>query len=251
MVTIVTSLSKNLWDSYAKGSLLSWARHIKGDYLLVVTVDGPIPSDITSVVPKGTKVISIDNIPDFKGFMARYPNVPTMPPNVPPEHTFRFDYLRFWPKAFSLKYASDLANGNPVLWLDADVSFFKDVTTDTILRDFQQGYSIVCLDRGAPWGYMDSGYFGFRGIEGTKVIDDLYNIYTTGSIFNYKECHDAWLLSRVLDLRGKEWYQRNVLSLSPREDTKDGAKYLNPMEHTWLKAHCVHFKGNRKGEAAS
>lgn len=253
MLTIVTSLSKGLWDSYARDSVASWVKHLKGDYSLCITVDGPIPSDIRAVAPNAA-VISLDGIPVFREYLENFGHIAMVPNGAPPGEHFRWDHTRFWPKVVSMEYVTpDEDSDGPCLWLDADVYMHKDLEIERIIKDLYHGrnpvtdppWSVVCLDRAAPWGYMDSGYFLWSNPD---PVFRLYNIYRTGSIFMYKEHHDAWLMNRVLETFGPEWLSENVFSLSGKKNSKDPREFLNPMEHTWLSGYLTHFKGQRKQE---
>lgn len=259
-LTIVTSFNARLWDAYARYSLTSWLRHLKGDYHLVITMDGPIPSDMLTVLGStggmeydsstgvALEIISLDNIPEYRMFLERFPNVPP-PPGAPQDQYYRWDYRRFWPKVYSLAACADrygTAKEFPILWLDADITLHADLSVDRIMADGKDKV-IVCLDRGAPWTNMDSGYFLME--EGSEqVINYMYNIYMSGTLFHLREWHDSYVLSRVLDILGPEWYEANVLSLSGKVNSNKAMDYINPLEKTWLKDYAVHLKGNRKGE---
>jgi len=203
MLHVCTSLNKSLWDSYARNSVLSWVRHLKGNYNLTITLDGVIPENIFSDIKEvwqeensgSLSVISLDNIPDFYEFMDKYTDF-AGPPNTPPHEMYRWDHRRFAPKAFTLYLLVDsydysrgsFEHPDPVLWLDADIHMFKDLEITRILKDLTYGrdavetvpYSVVCLDRGAPWPNMDSGYLLLDGPEACTVVSYLWNIYDTG-----------------------------------------------------------------------
>lgn len=250
-LTIVTSFNTRLWDAYAKFSLASWLRHLKGDYHLVVTIDGPVPSDLAEVLSGAPsyEIVCLDNIPEYRAFLERFPNVPP-PPGAPQDQYYRWDYKRFWPKVYTLRHATAISRDPfpsfPVLWLDADVTLHADLEVSRIIED-TKGRDLVCLDRGAPWTNMDSGYLLIEEMA-ANVIFYMYNIYMSGTLFHLREWHDSYVLSRVLDILGPEWYEDNVLSLSGKVNSNKAMDYINPLEKTWLKDFAVHLKGNRKGE---
>lgn len=271
MLNIVTSFNARLWDAYARNSIASWLRYLKGDYSLTVTLDGPVPEDLAKVLFDGwdpensgtISIISLDNIPELHTFLQATSHIQTMPPNVPPHEAFRFDFRRFTPKVFSLKLMVDKAesitkayeDADPVLWLDADIVMHKDLEVTRILKDLLHDrtadrippWGVVCLDRGRPWTNMESGYL-LLSEEGFILVEYLWNLYKTGGIFQYREQHDSYLISRVFEMMGPEWYEHNVYSLSGRVDSNDARDMLNPMEKTWLNEYMLHLKGSRKGE---
>lgn len=267
MLTVVTSFSKTLWDAYALHGIASWLKHLKGDWRLVITIDGPVPDDLPhgmnlesngSCESREVTVVSLDNLPGYAEFLFRS-SVVQMPEGVNPNDRFRFEFRRFWPKVFSINMVVQdgmtAPENSPILWLDADMVLFKDLEVVRMVKDlvhnrnplYEGHYDLVCLDRGQPWNYMDSGYLLFSG-NSDKISDALFNTYVTGAIFHFREWHDAFLLSRVLDILGPEFYAENVLSLSGKVDTHDPNQFLNPIAKTWLGEYLIHFKGNRKGE---
>ena len=200
-LTIVTSFNRAIWNNHGKTCIESWVRHLRSSpnaqhgasaspdggsamasppaYELHLYIDGPIPSDL----PKGDNIHVhwLDTEPEYTRFLTETRDV-TPNPHIPPEHKFRFEFRRFWPKVRSIYdaalaqhrsltlpspdggsavHANAVSVTGPILWLDADILFKKDISVDRILEDLKDNQTVVCLDRGHPWNYMDSGYLLF------------------------------------------------------------------------------------------
>lgn len=257
---IVSSFSKELWDRYASACIKSQVKHIvssescKVEFLF--TIDGPTP-DLSSLFLENPgvtiRVESLDNQPEYMGFVERNKARP-LPP-VPPDHQFRFEFMRFWPKVYTIVRAYEMIQDTSakVLWLDADMAVRKDVEASSLIKDIDN-HAFVVLDRGAPWNYMDSGYFMFQdryhhGIQrAEQFIHALGNLYDTDTLFEFQQWHDAYLFTQVMKMLWGEDRDKYVLSLSGRVDTNDPREYLNPITKTWLGEYFTHFKGSLKQE---
>lgn len=263
---VISSFSKDLWDRYASACIKSQVKHIKPSedcsVRFLFTVDGVIP-DLSELILENPgvdiRVESLDNQPEYMGFVNRNSKRPI--PNVPPDHQFRFEFLRFWPKVYTIVRAYEISQQThcKVLWLDADMAVRKDVDASRIVEDLyvkprtEDTYSFVCLDRGAPWGYMDSGYFLFHKFTSWQdttgdFIRTLGNLYDTDTLFEFQQWHDAYLFTQIMKMLWGEDRDKYVLSLSGRVDTSDPREYLNPITKTWLGEYFTHFKGNLKTE---
>lgn len=254
MLTIVTSFNKAIWESHGKTCITSWLDHLVGDYTLKFYIDGPIPNDLP--VGKGIEVFFLDNDKDYVKFLRDTANIQE-PQGVPPEHQFRFQFRRFWPKVHAIYSAfqevSDYGVDGALLWLDADILMTQDLEVSKILADADNYKEFCILDRGPPWGYMDSGYLLMNtklSYDGqtwaSQFINLLNNLYTSKTIFQFREWHDAYLMSQVLKMmfgeQGSEAYKANVKSLSGLSSS------LHPLEESWLRGHLTHLKGGRKNE---
>lgn len=248
---IATSFNRDLWHRYAKACVSSWVSNLQGDYRLLITVDGPLPSDLHEVV-KDTdhEIILLDNEPEYVRFLKETSHI-NGPQGVPPEHQFRFEFRRFWPKVFTFHKAVMACHYDYHIWLDADVMMIKETPVET-LRNFKPEVlgGVTILDRGPTWGYMDSGFIMGRPGNGEyNFFDDFvrytYNLYTTKNIFQMAEWHDAWLFSFVLRMMSDNPEYNAVQSLSGKSDK------LNPMEDSPLAEYMIHFKGVRKNELQS
>ena len=266
MLTIVTSFNRAIWNNHGKTCIESWVRHLRSSpnaqhgasaspdggsamasppaYELHLYIDGPIPSDL----PKGDNIHIhwLDNEPEYVKFLTETRDV-TPNPNIPPEHKFRFEFRRFWPKVFSIKHALyEDKEYNPFLWLDADILFKKDLSVERILEDVKEEKDsdpeIACLDRGPPWNYMDSGYvlFGNNSAVSNHLIEALYNIYTTKTLFRFTEWHDAFLMSQVMNILWGDDKGNFVKSLGGMSSS------LHPLDDSWLRDYMVHLKGGLK-----
>jgi len=248
-LTIVTSFNRHIWNNHGKTCISSWLEHLKGNYALHLYIDGPIPTDL----PKGDniKVHWLDNEPEYTRFLTETRDV-NPNPNIPPEHKFRFEFRRFWPKVFAIKHAY---NSDMLLWLDADILFKKDIDVETLVKDCGNDTAkepdkrrIVTLDRGHPWNYIDSGFLCLLPPNGVyehpdTFVDALYNIYTTKTIFRFTEWHDAFLMSQVFNILWGNDYGDYVKSLSGKTSS------LHPLDESWLSEYMVHLKGALKANA--
>ena len=259
-LSIVTSFNRAIWYNHGKTCISSWEEHIKGAYELHLYIDGPIPSDL----PKGDNIHIhwLDNEPEYVKFLTETRDV-TPNPSIPPEHKFRFEFRRFWPKVRSIYdaalaqhrsltlpspdggsaiHANAVSVTGPILWLDADILFKKDISVDRILEDLKDNQTVVCLDRGHPWNYMDSGYLLFDPtfLDAFQFVESLYNIYTTKTLFRFTEWHDAFLMSQVMNILWGDDKGNFVKSLSGMSSS------LHPLDDSWLRDYMVHLKGGLK-----
>jgi len=255
-LTIVTSFNRHIWNNHGKTCIESWIKHLYGplgeegiapDYQLHLYIDGPIPTDL----PKGDniKVHWLDNEPEYTRFLTETRDV-NPNPNIPSEHKFRFEFRRFWPKVFAIHHAyQNLDSGEHVMWLDADILFKKDIQVERVHFANECAEGIVCLDRGHPWNYIDSGFLNIRkdSTYGPGPIDyfvsAIYTIYTTKTIFKFTEWHDAFLMSQVFNILWGKDYGDFVKSLSGKTSS------LHPLDESWLSEYMVHLKGNLKAHA--
>ena len=246
--TIVTSFNKAIWDGHGKPCVMSWLKHIKGDYNLHIYMDGRPASDL----PKADNIryFFLDNFEDYTKFLRDTVNM-GVPQGVPPEHQFRFQFRRFWPKVFSISEEIWESSFPKILWLDADILFNKNFALTEFTQDHTKPFTI--LDRGEPWGYCDSGfmYLQERDEESTILADfatHLRNLYHTKTIFQFREWHDAYLITQLLKITfGKQTsdvYKSSVESLCGLSSS------LHPLEDSPLKEYMVHLKGQRKSEAS-
>jgi len=241
--TIVTSFNKAIWDGHGKPCVMSWLKHIKGNYNLHIYMDGRPASDLPRA--DNIRYFFLDNYADYTKFLRDTANMGA-PQGVPPEHQFRFQFRRFWPKVFSI--AKEVAQVDDVLWLDADILVNKDFDLTAFSKEHSKMFTI--LDRGEPWGYCDSGFMLLKeqGFELRDFISKLENIYTTKTIFQFREWHDAYLITQLLKITfGKQTsdqYKAFVESLCGLSSS------LHPIEDSPLKEYMVHLKGQRKNEAS-
>jgi len=228
---IVTSWGPKGWDLYGKNFLDS-TRNWEKSITLEIYVDGMDPTTITgSHVP--TVVKSLEETQGFTTFREAHKDKNG---ETPEGYNYRLDAYKFCAKVFALHDAA--IDPQPFIWLDADVITHAPLT-EAWLRAIVKP-SITHLGRKGI-NYSETGFIYFEGVEARALIADMYDIYTTGEVFNYQEWTDAFIFERVLQLH-------KMHALEAHSLVDPDYMGLDAFENSPLKEVFTHLKGARKNK---
>lgn len=228
MTTLVTSLNRNLWQKYAHKTVPRLLEKVDTDRKLVFHEDD-LGRVCTSDLAEQRKIED----PEFYEFIKRNRGKDT------PKLWGKA--VRFAPKAFSIIEAAEIAGGEWLIWLDADV-YAKRSVGATQWMNWLTGGDIIHLSRPESMGYSETGFIAFNlDCSGVwDLLDDFRSMYVEDTIYNERQFHDAWLLSRLI-----ERYERDG-RLSSRSLTLRNECHVFPQSE--LKDHLDHWKGPSKLE---
>lgn len=241
-ITIVTSFNRTLWDRYAKDCFESWLKFFpKTGIKFKIWLDGEWP-----LLPFDSRINynQLDVEEFFLEYVHKYSNV--RPPDVekiPRNQIFRWNHVPFWCKVFAL--TQELVEAKPnsyVIWLDADVLLtdYVDPRKEWLPWVDDNKLSIVWLARGEPWNYGETGWMMFKASQDTTdFAGDLRATYMTGAIFDYREWHDAFIISSLF-----KKYSAGVAIGTINNDPSA----LHPFTTSPLAPKLVHKKGLLKDE---
>lgn len=227
----VTSLNKELFDSYGKRMIESWLHYAPMDGVLVVCHEednAPYLNSVTrkNVVPMSLKYESLERFKNIFGQFSEANGLIREKTNQPEGtvvtyYNYRFDALRFSFKIFSLMKTLRVGLlGQRFAWIDADTVCLKPFTAqdlDELFPDHDQIASYLGRENyPKPNPYSECGFVGYNGtLEATtsflRAIEDLY---TTGHLFLLPEWHDCMAFDFV----------RQTFS-------SNGSKFKNLSEH--------------------
>lgn len=247
----VSSFSKKLWDEYAEGCIRSQVRNLPDGCTITYYIDGEFPKDLPND-PRVTYKM-LEQVFDWVQFEKNYKFHPK-PEGLAPNEEFRFKFLPFAKKVFSLWDAFDdwclferqpnkTGNQAYLCWIDADVYVRVKLSNEWFLN-LTDGLkaNVVCLLRGKEWGHGDTG---FLMLKDTSVVfnflQTLKMIYESGFLFDMKEWHDAFVFSALLKLQDTSLFVKNL-------NTKPNT--LHPFEHSPLHPFLTHYKGPQKRAVA-
>jgi hypothetical protein len=259
-VKLISSLSKQLWDAYAKFSIPTWVEHLKLDEgsEIELWILGEFPKGLPTKTASGTpiKYKMIDTQSEgWQHFYATYNKHPK-PQNIPQGQEYKFNFLPFSIKVFAqaevaweLKTQTSNDVYTPkwdyVIWLDVDVHLEKTVDT-TYLQQVIGNNDLAWLDRGAPWGHGETGFIMYKTTEESlDIFFNQANVYGSGQLFYFAEWHDAFIFSTLM--RMKEFTSEAFKIKNLNEDMqsqKDNGLY--PFVTSVLGTHMKHLKGNLK-----
>lgn len=227
---VVTSFSDKLWDRYAARTVPSIVANLPEDVGVTVWYNGEFNEVWRKAMPTVT-FKDLNAVGDYQYFRQRYKLV--QPPKVEPGHAFRFNFLPFWNKVCAL-YQEVKAHSNATLiWIDADVVSQKKITMEDLDR-WVGNADVSTLVRGEPWNTWDTGFLAVRLPHAYPLVKDVYDLYTSGRIFDQNEWHDAYLFTVVF----KDY--RDRLMLKNLNMMKAAA---HPFDTSILPPQLMHLKG--------
>lgn len=255
MLTVITGWSPSGYLEYGQRFAETFDRFWPKDVQLVVYGEEPVP------LPRG-EFRRLDVIPGCMEFLQRHDN-PIARGRAPREdlrakwkpkwlqlgYSFRFDAWKFCRQGFipyhaagelGLKYSVPLGQQRPLLcWLDGDVVTHAKVPAGVIEGLLPPGKAVAYLGRGAK--HSEIGFQLYDVIKAWPMLEMFSKIYSTDSIFRYKEWHSAYAFDEARE------------AMLPRELWHD----LTPggEGHVWhqspLCAFTDHLKGDRKAKGRS
>lgn len=229
---VVTSFDVSLWSAYAHRTYPTVLRGWDATDEFVVLTERPkaIRKQVLAVHCRAApRVVPLSD--DCLAFVAANESNRA--------EKFERSCVRFAPKAFALLEAalSLRSEGVPwMVWLDADVECHRAVSVD-VVASWLRG-SVCHLPRPTK-GYSETGFLALRVEDDDvlRLLRALVDLYPSGGYRQFRQWHDAYLFSRLLESGIVS--QRNVFSLATRDvshvfDTSALSPYLR------------HYKGKRK-----
>lgn len=157
---------------------------------------------------------------------------------------FKWDAIRFCHKVYALNHAINHAQGDWLIWLDADSKTHTTVTHDFLSRVCDPNTFGSYLGRGEKY-HSECGWIAYN-LNHPMVREfnnRLTGMYNSDEIFNLSEWHDSF----VWDVVRKEFLARGDIvlqNLNPNSDTNGKAGH--PFINSELGTVMDHMKGNRK-----
>lgn len=254
---VVTSISANLWHSYAKDCIATWVKNfdLGKESQIEIWISGPFPTGLVLETEHGTPIHykSLDVQSEaWKAFNETFRNQPI--PDVPDNEKYKFRFLPFSAKVFALAEGAYLAREDKfkidaVCWLDADVKLRKTVTSGDLSR-ILGNHSLAWLARGANWNYCgETGFILAKNDSTTDIFLTQANIWGSGQLFFFKEWHDAFTFSSLcnyFEYSDPDVFKIVNLNGDMRATHKNG---LYPFETSPLHEFFEHLKGPLKENA--
>lgn len=195
---VVTSFSDKLWQAYARKTVPSVLSHISKSIPVEVWYNGEFSEEWSKKLPT-VSFVDMNRLGDYQYFRQAYKRRP-MPENVPDGHKFRFNFLPFWNKVCAIRNAAknfqEQNYKGYMVWLDADIYSSKPFS-EKDLDKWINGCDVASLSRTEPWNTWESGFMAFNldNPEVLQFIEDVYQVYMSGQIFDMNEWHDAYLFT--------------------------------------------------------
>jgi hypothetical protein len=209
-VRVVTSLSREGYDTYGKRFLETYHRHWKLPLVVYSEDDLPIPYR------------PLDD-PDHLRFRA----------NPDASQDYRFQAVRFSHKVFAILDAAQ--DGGRIVWLDADVVTFKDVPEKFIADLLPKGKHIAYLGR--THMHSECGFVIYDCDKLGAFFAEWRRLYTSGDIFGLKEWHDSYVFDHL----------RQKLNIPSENISGPGKAAHHQFINSPLGKYMDHLKGGRKG----
>ena len=276
-VKVISSLSKELWESYAKYSVPTWVEYMALDEgsEIELWILGEFPKGLPTKTFNGTpiKYKMIDTQSEgWRHFYETYSKHPR--PNAPKGQEYKHNFLPFSIKVFAqAELAWELKNQTTTkehvdvesrsiqtyeehtpkfdyaIWLDIDVFLVQKVNTEFLTQVIGNN-DLAWLDRGPPWGHGETGFIMYKTTEESlDIFFNQANIYGSGQLFYFAEWHDAFIFSTIMRMKEFTSADYKIKNLNEdMESTKDNGLY--PFATSMLHGHMRHHKGQLKQLAA-
>jgi hypothetical protein len=148
-------------------------------------------------------------------------------------YAWRFDAVKFFRQCLIPEHAAgDLADGDILVWLDADVVSFADVPAG-LIDELLAGHDLAYLGRR---GYhSEIGFWAVRlGGKTRQFLTDFAELYRSDAVFALSEHHSAWAFDHCRRLAERS-------GLKSRDLTPGGAG------HVWFQSPLGLYSDHLKG----
>ena len=233
-LAVVTSFRGDHWNIYAKECIDSFVKNWPEDVKLYAYYNDWPEVGLQNYDKKRVKFIDLtDNDNGLCKFLETHKDNPN-------KSNWRTDASRWAYKVYTEYdfFVKNPPKGDIGIWLDADTVTYNKITHKELSEWLPEGQDICILDRTAT-NYAEAGFFMLKMSNlNQAVIADLYGTWATGEVFNYKEWHDAFVLTRLLKLH--QAHGMKIYNLSPY------CADLNAFECSPLVRYLYHNKGMLK-----
>jgi hypothetical protein len=232
--SLVTSFRGDHWNIYAKDCIESFIKHWPEDTKLYAYYNDWPERGLQSYDPKRVEFIDLMGASQelcefFKKFKS-----PEDTPN------WRTDVKRWAYKVYT-EYEFFVKNppkSDVGIWIDADTVTYNDIPKAKLEEWLPKDKDIAVLGREAV-NYIEAGFVMMRMTDLNKALfADLFGVWNSGEIYNYREWHDAFVFTRIMNLHQAHGLQ--VENLSPH------CADLNAFEASPLVRYMYHNKGMLK-----
>lgn len=217
-VTVVTSCSAEGWEKYGRRFAQTFARHWPADIPLFVASEDPLGPEVYELLrgrggamaalsfldlslPWGAAHAFAQRHRDNRvahGRERRAGQAGWTVKKVAEGYNFRYDAFRFAKKVFAILAGQANAAGGWLLWIDADVVTFADVTPDFLAQVLPaRAFALSCLDRG-PY-HSECGFVGYN-LDCPPVrgfIRSFAGLYESDQVFREAEWHDSYVFDQL------------------------------------------------------
>lgn len=177
---------------------------------------------------------------DRRKFIENSNQIPEANGVINGQYNFRFDAIKFCNKVFAVVNEAETAVDDRIeilAWLDADTFTESKVNVDEVLP--RNPFEIAYLGR-TSINYAETSYilFNLTSPNTSSFIRDLIGMYTTGEVYNFREWHDGFLFSRLLELHKLHGLKTINLSIHCHD--------LDAFHKAPIGKFMTHLKGNKK-----
>lgn len=237
MIRVCSGFSPAGYTEYGQRFLDTFDQHWPRDIDLTVYTEQPV------AVPRG-ECRDLWQCQGVKEFVDRHSANPLYNGKVPTAvwrdkhrtrgYHFKTDAVKFCRQCFIPRDAAiDMADGDILVWLDADVVSFADLPRKFV-EDLLGDADLVFLGRRGT--HSEIGFWAVRLNERSRAfLDHFAHVWVCGVVFTLAEWHSAFMF---------DWCRANQFGLRQKNLTPNGTG------HVWfqspLRKYTDHCKGERK-----
>jgi hypothetical protein len=201
-IALITCFANESWEVYSKEMIKSVVSYWPSDIQFLINLNNNLLAEEVSKLLRKNDGFCCELSKDHLDFINN---------NKEKDHPtdYRKQVVRFCHKVFTLKNALEAIDRAKkdnfpnipkyLIWMDADVITNKKVTLEMIKKCLPvEGDSVAYLGR-KDWDHSECGWLAFD-LEngGCDVINEVYNLYVTGKVFEEPQWHDSWLWDKVI-----------------------------------------------------
>ena len=207
--SLVTSFRGDHWNIYAKDCIESFIKHWPKDTKLYAYYNDWPERGLQSYDTDRVEFIDLMSVStELCEFFKKFKS-PKDTPN------WRTDVKRWAYKVYT-EYDFFVKNSPKCdvgIWIDADTVTYNDIPKAKLEEWMPTDKDISVLGREAV-NYIEAGFVAMRMTDLNKALfSDLFGVWNSGEIYNYKEWHDAFVFTRIMNLHQAHGLQ--VHNLSP------------------------------------
>jgi hypothetical protein len=223
---VVTTCNDRQWTQYGRAMVRTFLRYWPSEVDLRLYPEGfpHFAADIYHASPWMAK------------FKAKYGGSPQYTGGSN-GRDYRRDAVRFAHKVAAIDAAANESDCDILIWMDADVVTFERVTVEWLDSLFPPPATVAWLDRANT--YPECGFLMFRMPEAKRVIKQVVEMYTSGSIFLLPETHDSYVFQHIVT-HAVRLHELTVHSLSGEGRFHTG--------HPWCASRLAEKMDHLKGE---
>ena len=230
--SLVTSFRGDHWKVYAKDCIESFIKHWPKDVKLYAYYNDWPERGLQSYDSDRVEFIDLmSQSSELCEFFKKHKDNPNDTPN------WRTDVKRWAYKVYT-EYDFFVKNSPKCdvgIWIDADTVTYNKITHKDLEKWLPKDKDIAVLGREAV-NYIEAGFVAMRMTDLNKALfSDMFGVWNSGEIYNYREWHDAFVFTRIMNLHQAHGLQVNNLSPYCAD--------LNAFEASPLVRHMYHNKG--------